>query len=125
MEKHIRYLVELAFLDSGSRWQAWGRETSIAEGILTQDGHSVTQGECDGILAIRAFSSGEHTLAEAAASLRKGGKLVFSDVTDNVVTLLTQLRRAGFAMRHMEDLTADFPVPSPTDTYILFVCERM
>ena len=44
-------------------------------------------------------------LTEAARVLHKGGKLVFSDVTENVVQLLGDVRKAGFAVRHIEDLT--------------------
>ena len=70
--------------------------------------------------------------------LRKGGKLVFSDVTENVVALLNHCRRAGFAVRHIEDLTQEWKeyyleclwreenVPTGRGlSYVLFVCERM
>ena len=39
------------------------------------------------------------SLQEASRLLRKGGKLVFSDVTENVVQLLSDCRKAGFAVR--------------------------
>ena len=72
--------------------------------------------------------------------LRKGGKLVFSDVTENVVGLLNDCRKAGFAVRHIEDLTDQWKEyylealwtqedvclkPGKKFTYVLFVCERM
>jgi len=77
-------------------------------------------------------------LKEASRLLHKGGKLVFSDVTENVVTLLNQCRQAGFAVRHIEDLTQEWKeyyleclwreenVPTGKGLcYVLFVCERM
>ena len=79
-------------------------------------------------------------LKEAARLLHKGGKLVFSDVTENVVTLLNQCREAGFAVRHLEDLTDQWKeyylealwkednvclMPGKKFSYVLFVCERM
>lgn len=72
--------------------------------------------------------------------LRKGGKLVFSDVTEDVVQLLDQCRQAGFAVRHLEDITEQWKqyylealwtqdnVCLPRGKkfcYVLFVCERM
>ena len=79
-------------------------------------------------------------LHEAARLLHKGGKLVFSDVTEDVVQLLNQCRQAGFAVRHLEDLTDQWKeyylealwtqdnVCLPRGkkfSYVLFVCERM
>ena len=79
-------------------------------------------------------------LAEASRLLHKGGKLVFSDETENVVTLLNQCREAGFAVRHMEDLTdlwreyyleaqwSQDNVCLPQGkkfSYILFACEKV
>ena len=79
-------------------------------------------------------------MGEAARLLHKGGKLVFSDVTENVVTLLNQCRAAGFAVRHLEDLTDQWKeyylealwtqdnvcLPQGKKfSYVLFVCERM
>ena len=72
--------------------------------------------------------------------LKKGGKLVFSDVTEDVVQLLNQVRQAGFAVRHLEDLTEAWKeyylealwtqdnvclAQGKKFTYVLFVCERM
>ena len=97
----------------------------------------------DGIISQCSFYvSGEVSAAlqEAARLLRKGGKLVFSDVTENVVTLLNQCRAAGFAVRHLEDLTDQWKeyylealwtqdnvcLPQGKKfSYVLFVCERM
>ena len=65
---------------------------------------------------------------------------MFSDVTEDVVGLLNQVRQAGFAVRHLEDLTEqwkqyylealwsqdDVCLPRGKKvTYVLFVCERV
>jgi ubiquinone/menaquinone biosynthesis C-methylase UbiE len=164
-EKHSRYLIELAFLDPGSKWLDMGAGDGstvrllrslghAAEGIdLDPRGKSVVRGNylaCpwqdgffDGILSQCSFYVGGDipaALKEASRLLRKGGKLVFSDVTENVVTLLTQCRQAGFAVRHLEDLTEEWKeyylealwtqdnvcLPQGKKfSYVLFVCERM
>jgi ubiquinone/menaquinone biosynthesis C-methylase UbiE len=164
-EKHSRYLMELAFLDAPSRWldmgagagetvcilQSLGHE---AEGIdLVPRGEHVAQGDYlnapyadesfDGIISQCSFYVSGNVpgaLKEASRMLRKGGKLVFSDVTENVVELLNQCRQAGFAVRHLEDLTDEWKeyylealwtqddvcLPKGKKfTYVLFVCERM
>ena len=102
-EKHSRYLIELSFLDKGSKWLDMGAgdgETVrllrtlgySAEGIaLEPRGKDVTRGsylECpwqddffDGILSQCSFYVGGDVpgaLKEAARLLRKGGKLVLS-----------------------------------------------
>ena len=74
------------------------------------------------------------------AEITKGGKLVFSDITRDVVKLLNDVRAAGFAVRHMEDMSdawkeyylealwKDESGCLPTGkkaSYVLFVCERM
>ncbi len=164
-EAHTRYLIELAFLPRGSRWldmgagdgsalallrsqgcQAVGidlapRGPDVAEGDFLRAGYD--GGSFDGILSqCSFFLSGDvaQALKEAGRLLRKGGKLVFSDVTKDVVALLSQVRQAGFAVRHLEDLTEqwreyylealwreDSPcLPSGKGySYVLFVCERM
>ena len=164
-ETHSRYLMELAFLDAPSRWldMGAGRGETVrilqslgheAEGIdLMPRGENVMQGDYlnapyadesfDGIISQCSFYvSGNVPGALKAASrmLRKGGKLVFSDVTENVVELLNQCRQAGFAVRHLEDLTDEWKeyylealwtqddvcLPKGKKyTYVLFVCERM
>ena len=164
-EKHSRYLIELAFLEKGTKWLDMGAGDGsgvrllrsldyTAEGIdLEPRGKDVIRGnylECpwqddffDGILSQCSFYVGGDVpgvLTEAARLLRKGGKLVFSDVTENVVTLLNQCRGAGFAVRHLEDLTDDWKeyylealwtqdnvcLPQGKKfSYVLFVCERM
>lgn len=125
-----------------------------AEGIdLEPRGKVVVRGnylECpwqdgffDGILSqCSYYVSGDvsGSLKEAARLLHKGGKLVFSDVTENVVTLLSQCRQAGFAVRHLEDLTDQWKeyylealwkednVSLPQGKkfrYVLFVCEKV
>ena len=164
-EKHSRYLIELAFLDKDTKWLDMGAgdgETVrllrslgyAAEGIdLEPRGKDVVQGNYlqspwqdaffDGILSQCSFYvSGDVSgaLTEAARLLRKGGKLVFSDVTENVVQLLQQVRQAGFAVRHIEDLTDQWKeyylealwtqdnvcLPQGKKfSYVLFVCERV
>ena len=72
--------------------------------------------------------------------LRKGGKLVFSDVTEDVVKLLNHCRQAGFAVRHLEDLTDQWKeyylealwkenevcrLPGKKVSYVLFICEKI
>ncbi len=164
-EQHSRYLIELSFLEPPARWLDMGAGDGAAvrllqslgfaaQGIdLAPRGAPVQQGDylCapypdgafDGILSQCSFYvSGDvpKALAEAARMLRKGGKLVFSDVTEDVVALLTWLRKAGFAVRHIEDLTSqwreyylealwkeDAPcLPRGKKvTYTLFVCEKL
>ena len=164
-EAHSRYLIELSFLTPPAKWLDMGAGDGSAvrllrslgyeaEGIdLAPRGEDVTSGDFlqppypegsfDGILSQCSFYvSGDvpGALRQAAALLRKGGKMVFSDVTENVVQLLNQARQAGFAVRHMEDLTDQWreyyfealwnqdTVCMPKGkkvTYVLFVCERM
>ena len=164
-ETHSRYLIELSFLDKGSKWLDMGAGDGsavrllrslgyAAEGIdLEPRGKDVIRGDYlnapwqegffDGIISQCSFYvSGDvpGALAEAGRLLRKGGKLVFSDVTENVVMLLNQCRGAGFAVRHLEDLTEEWKeyylealwtqdnvcLPQGKKfSYVLFVCERM
>ena len=164
-DAHTRYLIELSFLPPGSRWLDMGAGDGQALDILEEEGFSavgidlaprcrrVEQGDFlrapyetgsfDGALSQCSFYvSGNVPLAltEAARLLRKGGKLVFSDVTEDVVVLLNQVRAAGFAVRHLEDLTDQWkqhylealwreevscPPVKGTISYVLFVCERM
>ena len=164
-EAHSRYLIELAFLDKPARWLDMGAGDGAAvellrslgydaEGIdLQPRGPDVKQGDYlqapydeeafDGILSQCSFYVSGNVpaaLGSAARMLRKGGKLVFSDVTENVVGLLNDCRKAGFAVRHIEDLTDQWKEyylealwtqedvclkPGKKCTYVLFVCERM
>ena len=162
-ETHSRYLIELSFLETPARWLDMGAGDGAAvrllrslgyaaEGIdLEPRGEDVFRGNflaCpwqdelfNGILSQCSFyASGDVSgaLKEASRLLHKGGKLVFSDVTENVVQLLTQCRQAGFAVRHIEDLTQEWKeyyleclwreenVPTGKGlSYVLFVCERM
>ena len=86
------------------------------------------------------FGALQPFLAEYPEVLRPGGKLVFSDVAEDVVALLNQCRTAGFAVRHIEDMTSSWRayylealwtqehVCAPKVkhiSYVLFVCERM
>ena len=162
-EAHSRYLIELAFLEGPVRWLDMGAGDGStvrllrslgneAQGIdLAPRGPDLVEGDFlrapyadgtfDGIISQCSFHvSGDvpGALKEAARLLRKGGKLVFSDVTENVVSLLNDCRKAGFAVRHLEDLTQQWKeyyleclwtednVPCGKGmTYVLFVCERM
>ena len=162
-EQHSRYLIELSFLETPAKWLDMGAGDGSAVAILRSLGFEargidleprseiVEQGDylhapyedgCfDGIISeCSFFSSGDvpGALREAGRLLHKGGKLVFSDVTENVVQLLNQCRQAGFAVRHMEDLTEQWReyyleclwreenVPTGKGlSYVLFVCERV
>ena len=164
-EKHSRYLIELAFLEKGTKWLDMGAGDGStvrllrslgysAEGIdLEPRGKDVQRGNYleapwqggffDGIISQCSFYvSGDvpGALKEAARLLHKGGKLVFSNVTENVVSLLNQCRQAGFSVRHLEDLTDQWKeyylealwkedhvclMPDKKFSYVLFVCERM
>lgn len=164
-DAHTRYLIELSFLPPGSRWLDMGAGDGQALEILEEEGFLAVgidlsprslrvergdflrtpyeTGSFDGVLSQCSFYvSGNVPLAltEAARLLRKGGKLVFSDVTEDVVVLLNQVRAAGFAVRHLEDLTDQWkqyylealwredvscPPVKGKISYVLFVCERM
>ena len=164
-EAHSRYLIELSFLEPDSKWLDMGAGDGETVQILRQLGHwaegidllprgeDVAQGDYlhapyadntfDGIISQCSFYvSGDvpGALREAGRMLRKGGKLVFSDVTEDVVKLLNHCRQAGFAVRHLEDLTDQWKeyylealwsqdnvcLPQGRKvSYVLFVCERM
>ena len=164
-EQHSRYLIELSFLEKGTKWLDMGAGDGsavrllrslgyAAEGIdLDPRGKDVHRGnflECpwqdgffDGILSQCSFYVGGNVpdaLTEAARLLHKGGKLVFSDVTENVVQLLSDVRQAGFAVQHSEDLTDQWReyylealwtqdnvclMPGRKFRYVLFVCEKV
>lgn len=164
-DDHTRYLIELSFLPPGSRWLDMGAGDGRALEILEKEGfpavgidlaprgRRVEQGDFlrtpydsgsfDGVLSQCSFYVSGNVplaLAEAARLLRRGGKLVFSDVTEDVVALLNQVRAAGFAVRHLEDLTPQWkqyylealwreeiscPPVIGKISYVLFVCERM
>ena len=163
--EHSRYLHELSFLPEHSRWLDMGagdgetvrllRELgNEAQGIdLEPRGEDVEQmnflrtsfedGHFDGIISQCAFYvSGDvpGALKEAGRILHKGGKLVFSDVCPGVRDLIGYCRQAGFAIRHMEDMTDQWKeyylealwkdentcVPTGKGfSYVLFVCERV
>lgn len=164
-EKHSRYLIELSFLPAGSRWLDMGAGDGETVRLLRRLGHAAAgvdllprgedvargdflrtdfpDGAFDGVISQCAFYVGGDVpgaLAEAARVLRRGGKLVFSDVCPHVRGLILAARQAGFAVRHMEDLTPEWKeyylealwredtacVPMGKGMrYVLFVCERM
>lgn len=163
--EHSRYLIELAFLPRGSRWLDMGAGDGSALRILEEQGHTAlgidlesrgpgvergdflrcpyTSGSFDGVISqCSFFVSGDvaAALKEAARLLRKGGKLVFSDVTEDVTELLKQVRLAGFAVRHMDDFSRQWReyylealwreeepcrIKMKRCSYVLFACERM
>ena len=164
-EAHSRYLIELSFLEPGSKWLDMGAGDGSTVRLLRELGHKAegidlvprgedarqgdylhapyADGSFDGIISQCSFYvSGDvpGALREAGRMLRKGGKLVFSDVTEDVVKLLNHCRQAGFAVRHLEDLTDQWKeyylealwsqdnvcLPQGKKvSYVLFVCERM
>lgn len=164
-EQHSRYLIELAFLEAPSKWLDMGAGDGETVRILRSMGYAcegldlqprggdVRKGDYlaapyedevfDGIISQCSFYVSGNVpgaLSEAGRMLRKGGRLVFSDVTENVVELLNLCRKAGFAVRHIEDLTEqwreyylealwtqeDVCLPRGKQfAYVLFVCERM
>jgi len=154
-EKLTRYLVELAFLERGSRWldlcagdgsrvrllrslgyQAAGLDSQPRSADVTRGSFPEApwaDGFFNGILSFFCMDSVGNlavALEEAARLLAKGGKLIFCLETDNIVQLLSAVRKAGFSVRHMEELSADWaqdcPIPTSQDlSQVLFVCERM
>lgn len=161
-EAHSRYLMELSFLPKGARVLDMGAGDGqtvrllrklgfVAKGIDLNPAEDVTCGDYlhapfadksfDGIISECSFYvSGDvpRALKEAARMLKKGGKLVFSDVCSDVVALLGDVRAAGFAVRHIEDLSEEWKayylealwkeenVPTGKGlSYILMVCERI
>jgi len=129
-EEHTRRLIDLAHPEPGSRWLDMGAGDGstvrllrslgyTAEGIdLEPRGEDVTrgnylvspwqEGSFDSIISQCSFYvSGNvpRALSEAARMLKKGGSLVFSDVTENGPLLLEQCRLAGFEVTYLEDLT--------------------
>ena len=162
--EHSRYLHELSFLPAGSRWLDMGAGDGETVRHLKELGndavgidleprsddveqmdflHTSFEAESfDGIISQCAFYvSGDvpGALKEAARVLRSGGKLVFSDVCPNLRELMGFCREAGFAIRHMEDMTDIWKeyyiealwredaccVPHQKGmSYVLFVCER-
>ena len=162
-EQHSRYLIELSFLEAPAKWLDMGAGDGSTVRLLRSLGYSAEgidleprgadvergdwlcapydDGSFDGIISQCSFyvsADVPGALGAAARMLRKGGKLVFSDVTENVVALLNHCRRAGFTVRHIEDLTQEWKeyyleclwreenVPTGRGlSYVLFVCERM
>ena len=162
--EHSRYLHELSFRPAGSRWLDMGAGDGETVRHLKELGndavgidleprsddveqmdflHTSFEAESfDGIISQCAFYvSGDvpGALKEAARVLRSGGKLVFSDVCPNLRELMGFCREAGFAIRHMEDMTDIWKeyyiealwredaccVPHQKGmSYVLFVCER-
>ena len=162
-ETQTNYMIELAFLPKNSRFLDMGAGDGAALVILEKQGYQAVgidrdprsdlvlsgdflhmefpAGSFDGVLSQCAFYvSGDvpGAFREAARVLRTGGKLVVADVCYDPVQWIGQARQAGFAVRHMEDLTPLWkeyyfdalwrgdPVPKGRGcSYVLLVCERM
>ena len=164
-EEHSRYLIELAFLPKGTNWLDMGAGDGStvrllrnlgyrAEGIdLEPRGKDVQRGDYldtpwqdgffDGIISQCSFYlSGNvpQAVKEASRMLRKGGVLALADLSDDGESLLSCLHEAGFSVRHMEDMTAQWKeyylealwkdentcIPTGKGfSYVLFVCERV
>ena len=127
---------------------------NIAEGIdLDPRGADVTLGDYlaapyadgsfDGIISQCSFYlSGNipQAVKESARMLRKGGMLALADLTADAESLLSHLHEAGFSVRYMEDMTAQWKeyylealwrdesgcVPTGRKLkYLLLICERL
>lgn len=164
-EDHSRRLIELAALSCPSQWLDMGAGDGAtllllkrlgynATGIdLQPRGNDVIEGDYlhspfkdasfDGIISQCSFyvcGDVPGALKEAARLLRTGGKLVFSDVTEDVPSLMSHCQAAGFSVLKTDDLTPqwreyylealwtqdDVCLPHGKKfRYVLFVCERM
>lgn len=164
-EEHSRHMIALAGLAKASKWLDMGAGAGETVRLLRTMGYEacgidlhpgsedVMQGDYlaapyddgsfDGIISQCSFYvSGDvpRALQEAGRLLRKGGKLVFSDVTEDAKLLMAQCCRSGFAVQHTEDLTPAWReyylealwtqenVCLPHGKkfrYVLCVCERM
>lgn len=162
---HSRRMIELSALEIPSRWLDMGAGDGETVRALRSMGHEavgidlqprsedVQQGDYhaapyvdksfDGIISQCSFYiSGDvpKALEEAARMLRRGGKLLLSDVTENSEMLMDQCQKSGFKVLHTEDLTDiwreyylealwtqdDVCLPRGKKfRYVLFVCERM
>ena len=163
---HTQYMAELSCLPVGSRWLDLGAGNGDSVRILKCLGYEalgvdlkprdedVQKGDLlhtdfpsesfDGILSQCAFhvcGDPARGFQEAARLLKPRGKLIFSDVCFDPECMLSQLREAGFAVRHMEDLTETWReyylealwreenVPCILKgthcSYLLLICERM
>ena len=164
-EENTGYMIELSGLKAPARWLDMGAGAGDtlrllrslgyeAEGIdLEPRGEDVTMGDYlsaayadesfDGIISQCSFYlSGDAPKAvrEAARMLRKGGAFALADLTADAEKLLSHLTEAGFKLKHMEDMTAQWReyylealwrdesgcIPTGKGLkYLLLICERL
>ena len=154
IQNHCAYLIELAFTPPPAKWLHIGNDCDGIPSHLLQTGYEVETRDWsfysgsdhpqenlqyDAAICIHYLHQAEDVsaaLLKVSSLVKKGGKFVFSDTVDQIVPLLSELRSAGFSIRHLEDITKDWarfcsrqrpPLPSPdkNESYVLFVCERM
>ena len=164
-EGNTRKMIELSGLVAPAKWLDMGAGAGDtvrllqflgyeADGIdLEPRGDNVTAGDYlaapygdesfDGIISQCSFylSGNVHqAVREASRMLRKGGALALADLTADGESLLSYLHEAGFSVRHMEDMTAQWKeyylealwrdetgcVPTGKKLkYLLLICERL
>ena len=164
-EENTRKMIVLSGLEAPAKWLDMGAGAGDtvrllhslgyeAEGIdLEPRGENVTKADYlaapyadksfDGIISQCSFYlSGDipRAVREAARMLRKGGAFALADLTPDAEKLLSCLQEAGFAVRHMEDMTAQWKqyylealwrdeiscVPTGKKLkYLLLICERL
>ena len=164
-EANTRRMIELSGLEAPAAWLDMGAGAGDtvrllqslgykAEGIdLEPRGENVTMGDYlaapypdesfDGIISQCSFYlSGNvpQAVKEAARMLKKGGVLAFADLAADTESLISVLLESGFAIRHMEDMTARWKeyylealwrdesgcIPTGKGLkYLLLICERL
>jgi len=132
-EANTRRMIKLSGLEAPAAWLDMGAGAGDtvrllrslgykAEGIdLEPRGENVTMADYlsapypdesfDGIISQCSFYlSGNvpQAVKEAARMLRKGGVLALADLSADSESLISVLQRSGFAIRHMEDMTAQW-----------------
>ena len=164
-EANTMLMIALSDLEAPAKWLDMGAGAGEtvrllqslgfnAQGIdLEPRGENVTVGDYlaapyadesfDGIISQCSFYlSGDvpRAVKEAARMLRKGGMLALADLSADVEMLLSCMQEAGFAVRHMEDMSAQWKeyylealwrdesgcIPTGKGLkYLLLICERL